>query len=305
MGFMDYQAPQKTDFSVINNALDSIYQQKQDEKKNKLLDMQMQREQNALDKEAKGKEYAGKVANAKDEDERTAILKEWGTYDPQGMNNTLQAYNALDAKGQADMKRKAETLYNHISGVLNQDGTLNTEAYNAKAPQYGLPQVDGVNVTSQSVMGELNQAKRTVLGLGKYIEMQENNTEYNKREDRRENFEIKKVGMQNANSLALHDKTIQGQKEIHQMDINANNALLDKKIDAGIYGGKDKANGFDIAAYRAAVKTLSDPYASDEDKEDARLTAKSLKSKYSTIEDNETPTSTQTSGQSWKNYLSK
>lgn len=303
MAYMDYQAPQKTDFSVINNALDSIYQQRQDEKKNKLLDIQTQREQNALDKENKSNTYRQQYADAKDDNTKNDIMKQWATFDPQGMNQTLQAYDALDEQGQKDLRRKAETVYKHISGVMNEDGTLNTQAYNAKAPQYGLPQIDGRNVTVQSVMGELKQAQMQVMGIGEYAKMQEQEKMYSKREDRRENFELNKLNKQNANALALQDRSLAGQKEIHQMDNDARSAIWDKQIAAGKFANNTSTRGFDIAAFKAATDTLKNYSASEDDKLDAKLTIKALKDKYgqeygSIFKENSTPTD-----DSWEQYL--
>lgn len=227
---MQVQNIRPLDFSGLTNAIAGLGEKETRRKRNELLDMQI--EDAKLNREIKkqsnvlAKEYANANNDTKD-----SVFKQWVAVDPQGATIAIQAYDAMDASKQKETLNKAQKLYSHINSVMNNDGTLNTEAYNLKAPAYGLPLVDGVKVTSQSVMQELKQAEMQIIGIQEYAKGR------NKTANEKEII----------NERGKRDKELEAFKHQNDMELEKNKARiktdgLDAKTKEQISFNKSKIN---------------------------------------------------------------
>lgn len=250
---MTYQRPPDLDFSGLNNALIQISNEKQNERKNKLLDMQISEAEDAINTRNKGKEFSKNYFATKDETQRTSIMEQYIATDPKGAAETITMLDKLDEAGAKRVKNNAKKLYSHIMGVMNQDGTLNPEAYNQKAPAYGLPIIDGTNVTAQAIQGQLKTLEMQILGTEEFIKGKFDT-------ENKVKIENKKY----SNALSLEDKKQKGRVQLEGVRYGNDEKLVDKKVagqkevNAAKPVGMSDMDKQKISAWKSRVNTLTD-----------------------------------------------
>lgn len=222
---MTYQRPPDLDFSGLNNALIQISNEKQNERRNKLLDMQISQAEKEMANKEQGNALAKQYNETTDETQKDSILKQWAVIDPQGMQQSIKAFDVLDSNAQKKALNNASKIYSHISSVMNQDGTLNEQAYNMRASAYGLPIIDGKNVTANTVLGDLKKAEMQIVGIQEYAKTKYETDSKIKLEDRKNSNELSKLNKEYGLRAGLEatkfgydskltDKRIAGQKEV-------------------------------------------------------------------------------------------
>lgn len=250
---MTYQRPPDLDFSGLNNALIQISNEKQNERRNKLLDMQISEAEDAINTRNKGKEFSKNYFATKDETQRASIMEQYIATDPKGAAETITMLDKLDEAGAKRVKNNAKKLYSHIMGVMNQDGTLNPEAYNQKAPAYGLPIIDGTNVTAQAIQGQLKTLEMQILGTEEFIKGKFDT-------ENKVKIENKKY----SNALSLEDKKQSGRVQLEDVRYGNDAKLVDKKVagqkevNAAKPVGMSDMDKQKISAWKSRVNTLTD-----------------------------------------------
>lgn len=254
MGFMDSPAPiRPIDFSGLTNTFNQISENKRNEKRNELYDMQIKQAKNKMEREEKGNALADQYSTASDEEQKTSILKQWAVTDPQGMAQAVKAFDTLDESKQKAVVQKAAKVYSHISSVMNPDGTLNQQAYNMRAPAYGLPPIDGQKVTADMIMGELKQAEMQIVGIQEYAKQSMTTKNELLKEDRKSKNDLNKMGVEygykqnlqssgNAHDMALEDKRQGNRVALKQTKGADDNESFDPKTKEKINFAKTKIN---------------------------------------------------------------
>lgn len=306
MSFMGQPTPiRPLDFSGINNAISNIKEAKQNEKRNALYDLQIERATNEMEREKKSNALAEQYSTAQDENQKQSILKQWAVADPKGMQQTLGAFDALDSISQQKMLKKASTLYNHVSSVMNDDGTLNVQSYNAKAPAYGLPQIDGQNVTPQMIMSELKQAEMQIVGIQEYAKEKFKTQNELAKEDRKSKNELSKMGVEYGYRQSLQDSNNAHDFAIEDKRQGNRVALKQTK-------GADGEAGFDaqtkekISFAKTKINSLTQQLNATFDKEERKQLQSQINAQTKKVNDllgdNEEDSTMTTSKPSWSDY---
>lgn len=292
MAFMDYQKPnieQANPMGAYINALNM-------KQSNDLNALRIQREQKALDKEAKSEELSTEYANTKDK----AIFDKLVSIDPQKANSIMDSFNKMDDRQLLETQRRAQNMAKltfDLASDKDDNSVLQKYAniYQGLKPeqQQGLPppnQVDA-NTIRQLSAGFTNQATdfNTLITYKMNREMKAEDREFTKGENalnRANQKEVAQIGADKSLAVAK----LQSDTSRYNTDTNAQ---LYKEGLKG-FGGDNKANAIEVQAYRSAVATLNNVLASPQEKEQARNTINSLDSKYrvtNSTENNTTPQS--------------